>query len=256
LKLILLLALVVGLGATSCYCSKGERTLEYMFDEDDPQAVVSVSFPLAEIYQRLDESGHQHGREVFDGPPSREVHVAMLDNSCQEAWFQQEIGQTRAIRIVGLEAADACDDGGTREELRRVFEDEFVQRLEGALPPLPYTGEGELYEYPAGSRPSLTLAGPVQEVRRRFDDAVGFAHEYHDGVFYLSPVACSGRFLVLDGGSGNSVRVEGIGYVKPCAWGEEQTCLNYWFAVVLGERDQVSPVPTQCAVNRRLIDGG
>jgi hypothetical protein len=242
------LAFAIALAAASCDCFGGERRLEYMFADDDPEAVVPVNFPLSEMPLRLDESGHRHGRDFVVDVPGREVHVAMLDNACKEAWFRQEAGATPALRIVGLEATDACDAAGTLDELTRSFREEFVRRLEGAIPPLPYTRdfEGELYEYPAGSAPTLVLAESLEGARALLDAAVAFEHEYHDGVFYLSPIACSGRFRVVDDQSASVVRIEGIGYVKPCTWGDDRACLKHLFALALGELDQVSPMPTQC----------
>jgi hypothetical protein len=242
---VLSVSLTIGLAVVSCDCFGGERTLEHMFDRDDPEAVAPVDFPLSELSLRLDASGHRHGAPLF-GP--QDVHVVMMDNACQEAWFQTSADATPALRIVGLEATDDCDESGTREELTRVFKEEFVLRLEGALPPLPYAGdpEGELYEYPDGSEPTLVLRKSLREARERFDASPFFMHEYHDGVYYLSPSACAGRFRVVEEPLGDSVSVHGVGYVKPCTWGDDQACLARLFSIALGVPEQASPAPTRC----------
>jgi hypothetical protein len=231
-----LVALFIG----ACNCVFSENELEYMFEADDPDALVPVSFPAAELPPRLDASGHRHGGSGFGTPP--DVQVVSLDNGCMEAWFRTEPGTTPMLRIIGLESTGRCAE--SREELVRVFKEGFVPRLEGLQPPMPYADdiEGEFFQYPAGAAPVLTLSGSLDEARQRFDDAVLFQHEFHDGVYYLG--VCSGQFRVSEDPTANSVRIEGVGYAKPCDFGDDQACLTRAFTFALQPSSMPTPLPT------------
>jgi hypothetical protein len=240
---ILSFALFVGLVVfVSVYdLFEDEPRLEYMFDDDDPTAIVPVSFPLSEIAARLDASGHRHGGVA--GTLPRDVYDVMLDNDCKRAWFRASAPDP--LRIVGLEATGACNDTGSREELMSLFRDDFVPRLEGRLPPLAYQTSigGEFYTYPRGSEPTLLLTGSLVSAQERFDDTWYFEHEVHDGVYYLSELACFGRFRLEEDRASNEVRVIGVGYARPCRWGND-ACLERTFSWLIRQAGDPTPGST------------
>ena len=126
-----------------------------------------------------------------------------------------------------------------------LFKEDFVPRLEGRLPPLAYqtTIEGDFYTYPQGSEPSLLLAGSLASGAERFDGTWYFEHEVHDGIYYLSELACFGRFRLEEDRASNEVRVVGVGYARPCRWGDD-ACLERTFAWPLRHAGDPTPSPT------------
>jgi hypothetical protein len=219
--------------------------LEYMFDEDDPAAVVTIRFHIDEVTERLDESGHLHGVHSFGLRRPSGGYDVMLDSRCARAWFRTE-GES-ALRIIGLESSNGCAEN--REQLVEMFKSGFVLRLEGRLPPLAYhePQDREFRTYEPDDAPVLILDGTMLDARRRLDTGIGFQHQFHDGVYYLS--ICGGRFRLRELPAQSGVEVIGIGYVHPCNLATSDACLEAWFRIGLGEwrptDDAPDPSPTQ-----------
>jgi hypothetical protein len=166
-----------------------------------------------------------------------------MDNDCRRAWFA--VHDESALRIVGLESSGKCSDD--REELVQLFKSEFVPRLAGELPPLPYVppNEGEFFSFPPGEAPSMLLAGTLLEAQERIDASPFFDHEVHDDMYYMT--TCGGRFKLIERTEERAVEVVGIGYIKPCEIAKDE-CLEPWFSTLLGQPGDPTPTPAPLSV--------
>lgn len=246
----ILAAATFALAASTSISLFGEDRLEYMFEEDDPAAVVAVPFSTSELTRRLDASGVQHGESSVGLGGPRLGEDVMMDNDCNRAWFRGE--SESALRILGLESSGHCKQN--RDQLVELFRSDFVPRLAGSLPPLAYRppDEGDFYAYPADAGPTVVLTGTMLDAQERLDTKPFFAHEVHDGVYYMD--VCGGRFRLIERAEVNEIVVVGIGYVKPCTLGDDDGCLESWFRFWLTvgdptpERSEPTPVATICAL--------
>jgi hypothetical protein len=223
-----------------------EPRLDYMFEDDDPTANISVAFPLEELALRLDSSGHQHGSPWYGSRPDFETLEASLDNGCIRAWFRpQHVNAMPALHVVGIEANDECEPGSSRESLLTLFDQSFVARLEGALPPLdPPPPAPTFIEFSVASAPSFLISGSMDDARRRLDGDPLFYHAVHGGVFYLHESACSGRFRLAEEPESNAVRVVALGYARPCAWGTSDVCFDRRFENFLQHAGDSTSTPS------------
>jgi|CXWL01.1.fsa_nt_gi hypothetical protein len=231
---------------TGCLRSNNDRT--YRFDDDDPSTTFRFDFPPAELAARLDESGLFHGADSGPLLSSRSGWYDVgMDNTCRSALVEvRPLFDGTAIRLDQLSATNECKKNSRKAELVEMFQQDVLLRISGEKEPLSTVSasRGVQVDYPPDAAPSFLLAGSAADLARRLNENSLFQHEYHDGVYQLSGIACHGRFRITEEPNGSQVRITGISFAQPCFVASTQECLAELFWTFITGPNDPTRVPT------------